>query len=86
MKIIMLKTENGSIDGIRVKSYEIGTEHDLTGCAGSRSLAAAFVGAGMAREVEAEPEAEAAPPVVDATPDAAASESVPVAKHNRKKK
>lgn len=51
MHIRMLKTENGSVDGIRVKQYPEGEEFDLTGTAGERDLAAAFVGAGLAEEV-----------------------------------
>ena len=31
MKIKMLKTQRGSVDGIHSKAYEIGTEHELSG-------------------------------------------------------
>lgn len=48
MKIKMLSTQNGSVDGIRVKSYAADTEHDLSDSVGARSLAKAFVDAGMA--------------------------------------
>ncbi|QJE03055.1 hypothetical protein HH212_26220 [Massilia forsythiae] len=51
MKIIMLSTAPGSVDGIRVMSYEADREYDLTGTAGAQDLAAAFVGAGLAKEV-----------------------------------
>lgn len=61
MKIRMLTTENGSIDGIRVQSYEAETVHDLSDTAGGRDLAAAFVGAGMAVEVAGETLAVATP-------------------------
>jgi hypothetical protein len=53
MKIHMLSTERGSVDGIRVASYEAGQEYDLTATAGARDLAEAFVGAGLAEEVGA---------------------------------
>ncbi len=48
MKIKMLTTAPGSVDGIRVTEYEAGTEYDLSATAGERDLAEAFVGAGMA--------------------------------------
>lgn len=51
MKITMLSTQNGSVDGIRVKEYTQGVTYDLTDSPGARSLAAAFVGAAMAVEV-----------------------------------
>lgn len=47
----MLSTQNGSVDGIRVKSYAADTEHDLSDSVGARSLAKAFVGAGMAEAI-----------------------------------
>lgn len=53
MKIIMRKTAQGSVDGIRVASYEQGVEYDLGATAGEIDLAAAFVGSGMAEEVAA---------------------------------
>lgn len=55
MKIIMLSTAHGSIDGIRVASYEADQEYDLSMTAGARDLAAVFVDAGLAKEVGAEP-------------------------------
>jgi hypothetical protein len=55
MHIRMLKTENGSVDGIRVKQFVEDEQYDLTATAGERDLAAAFVGAGLAVEVGAEP-------------------------------
>ena len=51
----MLKTENGSIDGVRVSSYQQGKEYDLTASAGARDLARAFVGARMAVEIPPDP-------------------------------
>lgn len=51
MKIKMISTQNGSVDGIHVKNYAADTEHDLSDSAGARSLAQAFVDAGMAAEV-----------------------------------
>lgn len=55
MKITMLQAAPGSIDGIRVATYESGTEYDLTATDGARDLAQAFVGAGLAVEVDAKP-------------------------------
>jgi hypothetical protein len=64
MHIRMLKTVPGSVDGIRVASYEAENDYDLSGTPGAISLAAAFIGSGMAEEVKAEtnelPSAEAA--------------------------
>jgi hypothetical protein len=59
MKIRMLSTAPGSVDGIRVSSYEQGQEYDLTGAAGAQELAAAFVGSGLAEEVGAKSAAPA---------------------------
>jgi hypothetical protein len=63
MKIIMTQTVPGSVDGIRVSTYESDVEYDLTATEGERDLAAAFVNAGFAQEVGAErpaaPEVEA---------------------------
>lgn len=53
MKIRMLESASGSVDGWRVASYEAGEEYDLTATAGARDLAEAFVGAGLAEEVGA---------------------------------
>lgn len=61
MKIKMLSTQSGSIDGVRVSPYVADAEYDLTGSAGERDLAAAFIGARMAVEVGTAP---AAPVVV----------------------
>jgi len=63
MLIRMLSTQRGSVDGIRVASYEADQEYDLTATAGARDLAEAFVGAGLAEEVGATPA-----PAVEATP------------------
>jgi|GEM_PF-6890419 len=53
MRIKMTRTEKGSIDGINVRTYEAGSEHDLTASHGARALAGAFVGADMAVEIVA---------------------------------
>lgn len=55
MKIKMLSTQNGSLDGIHVSVYQAGTEYDLSDSPGARSLAKAFVGAYMAIEVPPDP-------------------------------
>jgi hypothetical protein len=54
MQIRMLKTENGSVDGIRVAQYIEGEEYDLTATDGERDLARAFVDAGFAEQVGGE--------------------------------
>jgi hypothetical protein len=81
MKIRMLKTENGSVDGIRVKAYEQGVEYDLTNTQGERELAAAFVAAGMAEEVEDTPTA----PLLEqkAGPIAEENKAEPLAPENK---
>lgn len=63
MRIRMLKSERGSVDGIRSSLYEAGQEYDLGGNAGEVSLAEAFVGAGLAEDAEgtAAPKESAAP-------------------------
>lgn len=90
MNILMLSTQPGSVDGIRVASYEEGREYDLTGTAGAQELAAAFVGAGLAEEVGAEPTAQAAVAQVEGDselpPEAAGPDSVPATKPSRKPK
>jgi len=48
MRIKMLKTAPGSIDGIRVSQYEAGAEYDLSHSQGEIDLALAFVGARLA--------------------------------------
>ena len=55
MKIRMKTTAPGSVDGIRVVTYNADTEYDLTTTAGACSLAAAFVAAGMAEPVAVDP-------------------------------
>lgn len=83
MQIRMLKTENGSIDGIRVTSYEADVEYDLTATAGERDLAAAFVGAGLAVDLDAKPAKQRAPEPESA---ATAAPAEPTAKPARAKK
>lgn len=51
MKIQMLSTQKGSVDGIHIATYAADSIHDLSASKGERELAAAFVGAGMAAEV-----------------------------------
>lgn len=51
MKIKMTRTENGSTNGTHVRQYVKDHEYDLTGSAGERALASAFVDAGMAVEL-----------------------------------
>jgi hypothetical protein len=51
MRIRMLKTVPGSIDGIQVKSYGAGKDYDLTATDGERSLATALVNAQYAEEI-----------------------------------
>lgn len=89
MHIRMLKTENGSVDGIRVSSYERDSEYVLASTDGERSLAAAFVSAGLALDltraagtaaVQAEPAAPA-----DPEPESPAT-APPPAKQGRAKK
>jgi len=55
MKIRMLTTVPGSIDGIRVKTYDAGTEHDLSASPGARDLAKALVNARMAVALPPDP-------------------------------
>ncbi|MRV72560.1 hypothetical protein GJ700_12665 [Duganella sp. FT92W] len=50
MKIKMISTTPGSVDGIRVTTYLAGETYDLGGNAGECDLAAAFVAAGLATE------------------------------------
>jgi hypothetical protein len=86
MQIRMLKTENGSVDGIKVAQYAEGTEYDLTATAGERDLAAAFVGAGLAVDIDANPE-QALAPAAEQSADPVAQEAVtPALKPARQKK
>lgn len=57
MKIKMLSTQNGSLDGIRISSYLAGSVYDLSDSPGAISLAKAFLGARMAIEVPLDPPA-----------------------------
>jgi hypothetical protein len=54
MTIRMLSTTPGSVDGIRVATYEAGVEYALDGSSGEQELARAFVDAGLAEQVGAE--------------------------------
>lgn len=60
MKIRMLKTEHGSVDGIRVAEYIDGNDYDLSATDGERELAAAFLAAGFAESAD-EPQKPAKP-------------------------
>lgn len=95
MRIRMLKTENGSVDGIRVTSYEGGAEYVLAATDGERSLAAAFVGAGCAVDLDSgthrAADVDAAAPADPglerpAAPAADPEPVVPAAKQGRAKK
>jgi len=55
MKIKMLKTVPGSLDGIRVTTYEAGVEYELGNSAGARDLAQALVNARFAIESPPDP-------------------------------
>lgn len=64
MKIKMLSTQKGSINGIQIATYEAESVHDLSASKGEIELAQAFVGSGMAevyqpdetKAIEAAPE------------------------------
>ena len=43
MKIKMLSTQKGSIDGIHLATYESGSVHDLSASKGERELATVFI-------------------------------------------
>jgi hypothetical protein len=66
VKIKMIETQRGSVDGCRIATYVAGAEYDLSGSAGALDLAQAFIGAGFAEPV-----------VGAAQPAAQAQESVP---------
>jgi len=53
MKVCMLSAVPGSVDGIRVVTYEAGVEYDLGATAGERALAQALIEAGFAEETSA---------------------------------
>jgi hypothetical protein len=55
MKIRMLRSAPGSVDGIRVGMYEVGQEYDLSTSPGAVDLAQSFVGAGLAEKLGAGP-------------------------------
>jgi hypothetical protein len=60
MKIKMLSTQKGSIDGIHLDTYEAGSVHDLSASNGERELATVFVREGWAvdesKAIESAPE------------------------------
>ena len=62
MKIRMLSTQDGSVNGITVTTYEQGNTYDLMDTPGELSLAKAFVEAGMAEDVSNAPDNPAPPP------------------------
>lgn len=87
MHIRMLKTADGSVNGIRVQPYDEGVEYDLSQTAGARDLAQAFVGAGLAEEVGAKRSALADAELPADGDDGAAGESPATpAKAGRKSK
>lgn len=51
MRIRMLSSRPGSPDGVAVRLYAAGTEHDLGATPGELDLARVFVAAGFAEEV-----------------------------------
>lgn len=63
MKIKMISTEKGSVDGVKVSTYDADSEYDLGYPAGALALATAFVAAQVAVEVTS------APPSVTSVPD-----------------
>lgn len=69
MKIRMLSTQKGSIDGIRIKEYEVGAEYELGTSPGAADLAHAFIGARMAEAVADVTVAPAAAASVDLEPE-----------------
>lgn len=66
MLIRMIKTENGSVDGVRVQPYVEGEEYDLSATDGHISLARAFIEAGFAEEVDGSRKTDGAPEGGDA--------------------
>lgn len=84
MKIRMNATAPGSVDGIRVTTYQAGLEYDLTATAGERDLAESFVGAGMAVEIGVAPVAEE--PIVEPSEQAVVTEATVLGKPGRKAK
>lgn len=51
MKIKMIKTTDGSVDGAHVTSFEKGKTYDLSGTAGERDLAHSFVESERAKQI-----------------------------------
>lgn len=95
MRIRMLKTESGSVDGIRVRSYEKDSDYVLASTDGELSLAAAFVGAGLAVDlggasgstaVKAEPSAPIDPELENRAAAIEPAFAPPAAKPGRAKK
>lgn len=85
MKIIMLSTVPGSVDGFRVTTYQADVEYDLGATDGERALAHAFVDAGLAEESGAAMTSAAAEAVTEADATAEPAEGAP-AKPGRKAK
>jgi len=54
MRIKMLSTQKGALDGICISTYTAGAEYDLGNTAQAKALAQAFIGARMAIEVTQE--------------------------------
>lgn len=76
MKISMLSTAPGSVDGFRVTTYAAGVDYDLGATDGERALAKAFVDAGFAEELgSAKASATAKAPVEDASTSESAEEA-----------
>lgn len=51
MKVKMIKTTDGSVDGAHVSSFEKGKTYDLSGSAGERDLAQSFVESDRAKQI-----------------------------------
>jgi hypothetical protein len=75
MRVRMLKAVQGSPDGVTVRRYEAGSEHDLSSSSGERDLAAVFVREGWAEAAAQAPGPAAATdaPAAAAPPQEAAS-------------
>jgi hypothetical protein len=87
MRICMLTTLPGSVDGFRVTTYAEGVEYDLGTTDGERALAKAFVDAGFAEEQGVVKATAATEPAVevDLAPESSGDATTPV-KPGRKPK
>lgn len=74
MRVRMLETRRGSLDGLTVQPFEKGQVYDLSQTEMTRSLAGIFLRAGWAEEVKVRPPE---PERAAAEPPAAAPEAAP---------